>query len=189
MIEIIKKPVKNFSEREGHKPEIIVVHISDGSLPSMTSWFSTPVSQASAHYAVGKDGSILQYVEEDKKAWHSGRVNNPTFKLYKKGLNPNLYTIGIENEGYDLSLAPEKQLNSLSKLIKDVATRWNIPIDRDHIIGHYQVDGINRVNCPSPDHSILDKIVLRVRALDNSNNQKDKILKKIEELKELIENL
>lgn len=159
MLNITKKLCNNWSEREGYKPELIVVHISAGSLTSMTNWFSTPNSQASAHYGVGKDGSILQYVEEDKKAWHAGRVNNPSFKLYKQGVNPNLYTIGIENEGQDLQFAPEIQLKSLCELIKDISKRHNIPMDRDHIIGHFQIDAINRPYCPSPNHSIIDKIV------------------------------
>lgn len=156
---IVKKLCANFSSREGYKPEVIVVHISAGSLTSMTNWFQTPNSQASAHYGVGKDGSVLQYVEEKNKAWHAGRVNNPNFKLYKQGINPNLYTIGIENEGLDLVNATDTQRKSLYELIIDVCKRNNIPIDRDHIIGHYQIDSINRQYCPSPDHTLLDKIV------------------------------
>lgn len=156
---IIKNLVNNFSSREGYKPEIIVIHISAGSLTSMTSWFSTPLSQASSHYGVGKDGTILQYVEEENKAWTQGRVNNPTFKLYKPGINPNLYCISIENEGQDLVDGTPLQYDALRELIKDIAKRWNIPLDRDHIIGHYQIDAINRPYCPSKDHTVVDKLV------------------------------
>lgn len=162
-MEIIKNICKNWSERDGYKPEVIVVHISAGSLTSMTDWFNTPNSQASAHYGIGKDGTILQYVEEDKKAWSCGRVNNPSFKLYKPGINPNLYTINIENEGMDLDKAPLEQMRKLCELIKDIAKRWGIPCDRDHIIGHFQIDAINRPYCPSPDHSIMDEIVLLLK--------------------------
>lgn len=162
-MKIVKNICKNWSERDGYKPEIIVVHISAGSMTSMTSWFSTPNSQASAHYGIGQDGSILQYVEEDKKSWSNGRVNKPSFRLYKQGVNPNLYTISIENAGYDLKNAPEIQLQTLCELIKDIAKRWNIPLDREHIIGHYEIDAINRPYCPSPDHTIMDKIVQRLQ--------------------------
>jgi N-acetylmuramoyl-L-alanine amidase len=164
MINPIKKICSNWSERQGYKPELIVVHISAGSLTSMDNWFSTPGSQASAHYGVSKDGKIInQYVDESKMAWANGRVNNPTFVLYKPGVNPNLYTISIENEGMDLALAPEPQLQLLCDLIKDIAQRQNIPLDRDHIIGHFQIDALNRPYCPSPDHSIMDKIVARLK--------------------------
>lgn len=161
MINAIKKPCIHWSSRGDYAPEIIVVHISTGSLGSMDSWFGSPGSLVSAHYGVGKDGSIHQYVAEDSAAWHAGRVSNPTFKLYKKGINPNLYTIGIENEGLDLSNATPLQLAKLMAIIKDIASRWNIPIDRDHIIGHYQVFA-EKPFCPSPDHTLLDKIVSKM---------------------------
>jgi N-acetyl-anhydromuramyl-L-alanine amidase AmpD len=167
-MKIIQTPSPNFSEREGYKPELIVIHISAGSLTSMDSWFNTPNSQASAHYGVGKDGvTVHQYVQEDKKAWHAGRVNNPSFTLYKPGINPNLYTIGIENEGLDLDKAPVEQIRTLCELIKDIAARWNIPLDREHIIGHFQIDAINRPNCPSPNHAVIDEIVALLKTVDN----------------------
>jgi N-acetyl-anhydromuramyl-L-alanine amidase AmpD len=164
MINPIKKNCTNWSERQGYKPEIIVVHISAGSLTSMDNWFSTPNSQASAHYGVSKDGlTLYQYVDESKMAWANGRVNSPSFSLYKPGVNPNLYTISIENEGYDLIYASSAQLDLLCELIRDICKRHSIPMDRDHIIGHFQIDSVNRPYCPSPDHSIMDKIVARLK--------------------------
>lgn len=171
MLNITKKICKNWGERKGYKPEIIVIHISAGSMTSMTSWFNTPNSSASSHYGVGKDGSILQYVEEDKAAWTCGRVNNPSFKLYKPGVNPNVYTINIENEGQDLSKAPEIQLHVLAHLVKEIATRYNIPLDRDHVIGHYEIDIVNRPYCPSVDHSIMEKLMDVVYNIDSSTTE------------------
>jgi N-acetylmuramoyl-L-alanine amidase len=164
MINPIKKICSNWSERQGYKPELIVVHISAGSLTSMDNWFSTPNSQASAHYGVGKDGkTINQYVDEGKMSWSCGRVNNPNFALYRPGVNPNLYTINIENEGQDLAFAPESQLQLLCELITDICKRHSILMDRTHIIGHFQIDSMNRPYCPSPDHSVMDKIVARLK--------------------------
>ena len=184
MINITKKLCKNFSEREGWNPDVIVVHISAGSMTSMTSWFQTPNSQASAHYGISKSGEIIKYVSENKKAWANGRVNNPSAEIVnlRKGVNPNLYTISIENEGMDLRLAPEKQLSILCQLIEDIAKRWNIPLDRQHILGHFEIDGINRPYCPSPDHTIMDKIIARIQQEDEIVNiqvkksQLDKVL-------------
>lgn len=159
MITPIKQLSPNFSSRGIYKPEIIVIHISAGTLDGMTSWFMNPVSQVSAHYGVGFGGKVMQYVEEANMAWANGNLRNPTFKLMKPGVNPNLYTISIENEGYNLANAPETQMKTLYELIKDVAGRYNIPIDRDHIIGHFEVDGVNRPFCPSPDHAIMERVV------------------------------
>lgn len=164
MINVTKKICKNWSEREGYKPDVIVIHISAGSLTSMTNWFSTPGSQASSHYGIGRDGTVLQYVEEDKKAWTQGRVNNPSSKIVKSrpGVNPNLYCLSIENEGQDLSLGTIVQIRTLLELIKELSTKWNIPLDRDHIIGHYEIDAVNRPHCPSPNHNLLDSLVKKL---------------------------
>ncbi len=162
---IIKKLSPNFAVgRKGYKPEIIVLHIMDGSLGGTDSWFATPSSQVSSHYGVGLNGEIHQYVDEENTAWTQGLkippINlPPTFKLYKQGLNPNVYCLSIEHEGHDLSKAPQTQLNSTVELIRAMAGRWGIPIDRDHIIGHYEVDPIRKPNCPATDKSILDTIV------------------------------
>lgn len=183
---IIKKLVKNFSERGSWKPDVIVVHISAGSLTSMTSWFSTPNSQASSHYGIGKDGSILQYVEEDKKAWTQGNVKNPTAEIIieRKDVNPNLYCLSIENEGQDLNDAPKIQWDTLKELIKDIAKRHNIPLDREHIIGHFEIDGVNRTYCPSKNHDIMDKLVSELK-----DNKLDSIKIKLQELIQLINSL
>jgi len=179
---IIKKLSPNFSSRDTYKPEIIVVHISAGTLDSMTSWFSTKDSQVSAHYGVGKDGRIMQYVEEANKAWHAGNVRNPSFKLYKQGINPNNYTIGIENEGMDLAQASELQLNTLCELIKDICLRWGIKISRDTIIGHYQIDGVVKANCPSPDHNVIDRLIMPRLITVDKNSIKSQIINLLNQL-------
>lgn len=164
MSNIIKKPCTNFfigrSSTQGvFKPEIVVIHIMVGTLTGTDSWFAVPQSQVSAHYGIGLTGEVHQYVEEKDQAWHAGRVLNPTFKLYKPGgVNPNLYTIGIEHEGQDLSKGPMTQINASAALLRDICTRWNIPIDRDHVIGHYQVYD-QKPNCPATDKSVIDKLI------------------------------
>ena len=42
---------------------------------------------------------------------------------------------------------PDAQIASLKILIKDIAARWNIPIDINHVIGHYR---INQKDDPGP---------------------------------------
>lgn len=54
-------------------------------------------------------------------------------------------------------------------LIRDVCQRWNIPIDRDHIIGHYQIDGIRRPNCPAYNKAIIDELISLARAETNQD--------------------
>jgi N-acetylmuramoyl-L-alanine amidase len=163
MLNIIQKPSPNFQVgRGGYEPEIIVLHIAEGSLSSMDSWFANPVSQVSSHYGVGFKGEIHQYVQDEDTAWTQGRVLNPTFKLYKPGVNPNKYCLSIEHEGFDLSLVHETQINTSIELIKVLAANWNIPISRDTVIGHYEIFS-GKPNCPATDKSIIDKMVLQTR--------------------------
>lgn len=157
---IIQKPSPNFYKgRNGYKPEIIVLHIMDGSLTGTDSWFASPTSQASSHYGVGFNGEVHQYVAEENGAWTQGPHEGATFKLFKPNVNPNYYCLSIEHEGTDLSKAPDAQINASVSLIQAMATRWSIPIDRDHVIGHYEVDPHRKPNCPATDKSIIDRIV------------------------------
>lgn len=155
---IIQKPSPNFNSRTQFKPELIVIHIMAGTLDGTDSWFSTPQSQVSAHYGIGLTGEIHQYVAEENRAWHAGRVSKPSFALYKSGINPNDYTIGIEHEGTDLSKNAPEQLQASAELIRDICTRWNIPIDRKHIIAHSQIYSL-KPNCPATDKSVIDTII------------------------------
>ena len=161
---IIQKLVANhYNGRNGYKPELIVIHVMDGSLAGTDSWFASGSAAAgnpvSAHYGIGLSGEIHQYVEEVNGAWHAGRIQNPTFKLFKgAGINPNFYTIGIEHEGHADTVWTSAMKASSAALIKDICTRWNIPIDRDHIIGHYQVFA-GKPNCPAINKSIIDELI------------------------------
>jgi N-acetylmuramoyl-L-alanine amidase len=145
--------------RQGFRPEAIVVHIMEGTLAGTRSWFNNPESRVSAHYGIGKNGEIHQYVGESDTAFHAGRRSNPSWRLIKS-VNPNNHTIGIEHEGDANSEWPEAMLSSSAALIRDVCTRWSIPIDRDHIIGHREI--FDRKTCPG--HIVdVDQLVARAR--------------------------
>ena len=157
---IIRKPCTNFTAgRAGYKPELIVIHVMDGSLVGTDAWFNNPASQVSAHYGIGLKGEVHQYVKETDRAWHAGRVKLPIFNLYKKnGVNPNLYTIGIEHEGKATTTWTAEMKNASAALIRRICADWNIPIDRDHVIGHYEVYA-GKPNCPATGKAIIDELV------------------------------
>lgn len=176
-MEITWKPSPNFRKgRKGAKPEAIVLHISTGSIgsaepedesgpvpASLDNTFQNPSSGVSAHYGVAKIGAIHQYVKEADEAFHAGIVENPNWSLLKPDMNPNLYTIGIEHEGKHTDIWPEAQRAASAALVKNIAARYGIPLDRDHVIGHYQISGTRRENCPAVDKSIIDEIIRRAR--------------------------
>ncbi len=135
--------------RLGYKPFAIVMHIAEGSLAGCDAWFNNPNNiDSSTQYCVGKRGEIHQYVAEEDAAWGNGRVRKPSWPLLIEGSNPNLYTISIEHEGFTGEPWTEEMLEADIWLIQRIAKRWNIPLDPDHVIGHYRIDSVYRANCP-----------------------------------------
>jgi N-acetyl-anhydromuramyl-L-alanine amidase AmpD len=130
----------NYSKgRQGYRPGAIVIHIMQGSLTATDSWFRAAESKVSAHYGIGRTGEVHQYVAEGDTAYHAGRVKDPTWSLIKPGINPNLYTVGIEHEGMSGEAWPEALYDTSAALVAEAALRWAIPLDRDHVIGHYEI--------------------------------------------------
>lgn len=156
---IIQKPSPNFAVGRGtFKPEVIVIHIMEGTIVGTDAWFQNPASAVSAHYGVGRSGEVHQYVRNQDTAWHAGRVLSPTFSLYKPGVDPNKYTFGIEHEGISTSVWTQEQKTASAALIKQICTEWSIPIDRDHIIGHYQVFA-GKPNCPAVNKDVINELI------------------------------
>lgn len=171
--------------RRGQKPEAVVIHIMDGTLAGTDSWFANKSSQVSAHYGIGRGGQVHQYVKEEDTAWHAGVVKSPSWNLLKPKVNPNLYTIGIEHEGRPGDAWTEEMKNASAKLIREICQRWKIPTDREHVIGHYQIDGIRRPNCPAYDKSIIDELIRRAQT-PTASPQVEEGVRKIEEGLEII---
>ena len=168
----IWKGSPNFwDNRNGFKPEAIVIHIMDGTLVGTDSWFADSQSQVSAHYGIGQSGEIHQYVKEEQAAWHAGKINSPSWNLLKPGINPNYYTIGIEHEGKPETIWPDDMKKASAVLIRSICQRWNISIDREHIIGHYQIDSVRRPNCPAYNKAIIDELI----SLANVESNQEKL--------------
>lgn len=74
------------------EPALIVVHdTADRLQPDDTiSWFRNPKSKVSAHFVVGRDGSVTQMVPCDRAAWHAGKSS------WKGRASCNNFAIGIE---------------------------------------------------------------------------------------------
>lgn len=183
IMEIIQKPTPNFDVgRGGFKPEMIILHCMVGSLLGTDNWFSQKASKVSSNYGMGFFGEVHQYVKDEDTAYAQGLVDNPNWN-YRPGVNPNKYCLSIENEGGDISIVHEAQIQGLVELIMALATKWSIPIDRAHIRGHYEIR-ITKPNCPATDKRIIDTIVRRCQ-----QSSKEEVLKDLESVKQKIINL
>jgi N-acetylmuramoyl-L-alanine amidase len=160
---------RNFRRgRAGYRPEAIVIHIIDASLKSADNSFLNPTHGKSAHYGVGRSGEIHQYVAETDTAYHAGTVVEPKWKSIRPArdaphhLNPNLYTVGIEHEGKATDVWTEAQYAASARLIVEIASRWRIPLDEDHVIPHRDI----RSNKTCPGREVdLKRLLEAARAL------------------------
>jgi N-acetyl-anhydromuramyl-L-alanine amidase AmpD len=120
----------NFTPALHRKITTIVIHATDGgSLIGNVSWLTNDKAEASSHYVVSRDGTIVQVVPLHDVAWHSGN----------RGVN--VHSIGIEHVGetYDPAGFTAAEYRSSAQLVAWLVRRYDIPIDRTHIIGHADV--------------------------------------------------
>jgi N-acetyl-anhydromuramyl-L-alanine amidase AmpD len=121
------------AERPASEIRFIVIHVSEGSFLGTVSWLRDPRAHSSANFVVSRTGHVQELVPLHDIAWHAGNW------AY------NLRSVGIENEGYTDSPAgftlPEYRASA--RIAAVIARRSLIPIDRRHIIGHYQVPDPN----------------------------------------------
>jgi N-acetyl-anhydromuramyl-L-alanine amidase AmpD len=130
----------------GFTPDAIVLHRTGGSRNSLRARFNDPAASLSVHYVVARDGRVDQYVAETDTAFHAGVVVNPAWPLIRPKVNPNFYTIGIELEGTHGDDWPGPQITSTAALIANVARRWHIPLDAEHVVVHSAIRNSSR--CP-----------------------------------------
>ncbi|MGZ5041184.1 MAG: 1,6-anhydro-N-acetylmuramyl-L-alanine amidase AmpD [Usitatibacter sp.] len=74
--------------------------------------------RVSSHYLIHRDGSLVQYVPCEKRAWHAGASN------WKGRERCNDFSIGVELEGSDDVPFSEPQYETLIGLVGDLCTRY-----------------------------------------------------------------
>lgn len=147
---------KNYTAgRQGARITEIVLHTFGGAGYSLYNWFTTNTRQASAHYAVRKDGSIEQYVEEWNTSWHAG------------DWGANIRSIGIEHQddnNYNDSVRTNELYESSAQLIAKIYREqgWN-KTDLSHI--HVHREYVKDRPCPGA----LDINRIKKRVLDILN--------------------
>lgn len=78
------------------EPRYLVMHYTAGtSAEGSIRWMQNPLAKASAHLVIGRDGSIVQMVPFNLKAWHAG-----ISRWYDlSGLNSHSIGIELDNAG------------------------------------------------------------------------------------------
>jgi N-acetyl-anhydromuramyl-L-alanine amidase AmpD len=162
--------------RAGHAVRWIILHGTAGgsSAQGVAAWFQDPRAQASTHYIIGPDGTVVQCVAEADSAWGNGIVQdgpgcNPAYaagipegnrghgRWWDGGPNPNYGTISIEHVKGHVDnrdeLTAAQQAASFA-LIAHLCARWQIPRRwadaAGGITGHFSIESVDRASCPGP---------------------------------------
>lgn len=133
---VINMPSVNYNERpENVKPDIIILHHTApfASLTRVGYYFQDINTRVSAHYTVGKEGLIIQSVDEKNRAWHAG----PSSWLGRTNINDNSIGIEILNDGDGKDAFTPLQYNSVINLVAYLMKKYNIPLDR--VVGHRDI--------------------------------------------------
>ncbi len=85
--------------------------------------------QVSAHLLIKRDGSIIQFVPFDKRAWHAGESS------FNGQDNCNDFSIGIELEGTDNLNYEAVQYQSLKTTLKQLKNYYPV----QNIVGHSDI--------------------------------------------------
>lgn len=114
--------------------DMIVIHDTEVTFADAIRIFADPTSQRSANYIVSAKGQIAQMVPENDIAWHAGNWDY------------NTRAIGIEHEGYAYRPGSYTRVEyqASAHLAASICSRWGVPMDRNHVIGHDQVPDPNQ---------------------------------------------
>ena len=111
----------------------IVIHDTEGGWNASVATLQNDDGK-SVHYIVDADGSrVGQFRPETDTTWHAGNY------FY------NETSIGIEHVGYASKTYERALYDTSVRLVKSIRTRWDVPLDRKHIFGHYQVPDGNAI--------------------------------------------
>ncbi len=123
---------------DGLDIKYIVIHDTEVNYNTTLSIFRNPKSAASSHYLVrSTDGHTTQLVPTAHVAWHAGNWY------------VNAHSVGIEHEGVAIQGAAwynEQLYHSSARLVRYLAKRFNVPLDRNHIVGHDNIPGTSNTN-------------------------------------------
>lgn len=118
-------------EADGLDINYIVIHDTETPYDATIRYFQNPSASVSSHYVLrASDGQITQMVDNKDVSWTAGNWYI------------NAHSINFEHEGYAIEGASwysEQMYRSSAKLVRYLADKYGIPVDRAHIVGHDEV--------------------------------------------------
>jgi N-acetylmuramoyl-L-alanine amidase len=132
---IIQTPSPNFDDRMLPITMIVLHYTGMQDAESAIQRLTDPAAKVSAHYLVAEDGTVLQMVDEAKRAWHAGQSH------WRGITDVNSASVGIEmvNPGHEFGYRPfpEQQIDALLPLVAAIKERYDV--GRGDVVGHSDI--------------------------------------------------
>ena len=111
------------------KPSFVMIHhTSQANLAQTIRTFQLAHTKVSSHYVIGRDGRVVQMLNDYLRGWHAGRGK------WGSITDMNSVSIGIELDNNGSEPFPDAQINSLLVLLDTLKTKYSIP--QKNFIGH-----------------------------------------------------
>lgn len=122
-------PSPNHGER---RPNFVIIHdtTSEDAWHALST-LTDPAREVSAHYMIGRDGTLYRLIDENRRAWHAGE------SWWGGNTDLNSSSVGIELDNTGDEPYPEIQINRLLILLAELKERHRIPAA--NFLGHGDV--------------------------------------------------
>ena len=123
------------------KPNFVIIHhTAQDSVGQTIKTFQVPRTKVSSHYVIGRNGEIIQMLNDYVRSWHAGVAK------WGSIVDMNSCSIGIELDNNGREPFPDAQINSLMNVLDTLKSRYLIP--SNNFIGHADI-APSRKNDPS----------------------------------------
>ncbi|MGH3461214.1 MAG: N-acetylmuramoyl-L-alanine amidase [Kribbellaceae bacterium] len=122
------------------KIDYIIVHDTEGGWQGVLNLVQDPTYVSWQYTMRSSDGHTWQHVKANDVAWHAGNWY------------VNMHSLGIEHEGFAAQGATwytEALYRNSARLVRYLAAKYDVPLDRAHIMGHDKIPGITPARIPA----------------------------------------
>lgn len=112
--------------------DYILIHDTEAFWDTTLDLVSRPRYLAWNYSLRSRDGHIAQHLDSSDVGWHAGNWY------------VNMHSIGLEHEGFAAQNGAwytESMYQTSARLVRHLAQKYGVPLDRAHIIGHDEVPG------------------------------------------------
>ena len=139
-----QSPSPNHDARPAGTPvDILLLHYTDmRSCEEAVERLRDPAARVSAHYCVGKDGTVHALVPEERRAWHAGL----SYWAGARDINGRSIGIELDNPGHQFGYQrfSDAQMEALAELCTGILARHPIPAHR--VLGHSDVAPARKID-------------------------------------------